>query len=289
MEFIADLVIAVLTIVGASSTIAAEKLLQTTPPFTLLFARFSIAALLLLACFAKTIISSLRSSIKGGIAIGSGFGLGCIFLYFGLPHVHSGHAMFLVSLEFVLVPLASFLFFRIIPSLREWFAFILAFVGFWIFTNPQDGFFSIYDLVILVSALCYTTYVISLSKFSDKKHYLGQIFVSYCFIAGISLVCMLLLKQPLLVSWSKTEYLVFTYFVFIATLARFLCQSWAQRFASPTRTALIFLMEPIFALILSHYFYGEIFLEQKILGGAIILCASLVAVFPFKRAELPAT
>jgi drug/metabolite transporter (DMT)-like permease len=62
-----------------------------------------------------------------------------------------------------------------------------------------------------------------------------------------------------------------------ATAAAFLAQSWAQRFTSPDRVAVILAMEPVFAGVFSYFFGSEAFGPQKILGCALILAGIIVS------------
>jgi drug/metabolite transporter (DMT)-like permease len=61
-----------------------------------------------------------------------------------------------------------------------------------------------------------------------------------------------------------------------ATAVAFLAMVWAQRIVSPSRAALILLLEPVFAALLSAV-TGESITATSALGGALILLAVVVA------------
>ena len=73
--------------------------------------------------------------------------------------------------------------------------------------------------------------------------------------------------------------------VVVATVTRFIGQSWGQKFTSATRTTLIFTLEPLFTLGLSAYFYGERFQGHQIVGGVFILGAAVLGAFPDATAD----
>jgi drug/metabolite transporter (DMT)-like permease len=55
-------------------------------------------------------------------------------------------------------------------------------------------------------------------------------------------------------------------------------QTWAQRFVSPTRAAIIFAGEPIFAALFAVLLGGETLTLQQIVGGALIVVGMLFAI-----------
>ena len=54
-------------------------------------------------------------------------------------------------------------------------------------------------------------------------------------------------------------------------------QTWAQRHTTPTHTALIFILEPVFAAIFAMIFTQERLEGLEWLGGGLILLGMLVA------------
>jgi len=61
----------------------------------------------------------------------------------------------------------------------------------------------------------------------------------------------------------------------LATALSFSIQSWAQQFTTPTRTALIFSLEPVFAWITSFLFEGERLSARAATGAVLILVGIL--------------
>jgi drug/metabolite transporter (DMT)-like permease len=63
----------------------------------------------------------------------------------------------------------------------------------------------------------------------------------------------------------------------LATAVAFAVQSWAQQFTTPTRTALIFSLEPVFAWVTSFLLAGET-LSPRATTGAILILAGILFV-----------
>jgi drug/metabolite transporter (DMT)-like permease len=72
----------------------------------------------------------------------------------------------------------------------------------------------------------------------------------------------------------------------LATALAFTFQAWAQRYTTSTRTALIFMLEPVFAWITSYLLTGETLSRRAAAGAALILGGILVVElkpFPWRR------
>lgn len=272
-----DLIIILMTAIGASSTVVAKFLLHSTPPFTLMFFRFFLAAIFLLILRAKTIRSHFFESWKAGVLIGLSWGMGCMFLYQGMQHVESGHAAFIINIEVAIVPLLVFLLFKTKPATLEVIGIVLALIGLWFFTGAKISSISRSDWILLLSATSYAFYTIALSHLSKQGSLSARIFVALITISLISGTVSLLTETPSFAQWDGSHVLWFAYFVIVATVVRLIGQSWGQARTSATRTALIFTLEPMFTLILSNLLFGESFAPHQYIGGALLLSASLLS------------
>jgi drug/metabolite transporter (DMT)-like permease len=63
----------------------------------------------------------------------------------------------------------------------------------------------------------------------------------------------------------------------LGTAAAFTIQAWAQQFTSPTHTALIFSLEPVFAWITSYVALGERLGARAAIGAVLILGGVLIS------------
>ena len=115
----ADLLILLMTFVGASSMVCGHELLKEISTGQLLCLRFLLSAIALFLIWPNKILQSLKSEWKAGLSIGLSFGGGCVFLFLAMEQVQSGHAAFLINSEVVLVPLFYYFFFREHPTKKE--------------------------------------------------------------------------------------------------------------------------------------------------------------------------
>ena len=274
-----------MTVIGASSTIVAKQLLTITPPLTLISIRFIGAALLLYVLRSAQIRSTFRSSIKAGILIGCGFGIGCIFMYFGMQAADSGHAAFLIIAEVAIVPIINVVLFRIKPTKLEKYGIGLALLGVCIFTKAMTVRLVTTDIYLLLSACAYAWYAVALSRYSAHGSLPARVFTAFLTVSILAGTGALLTEPRALPNFTPNIYLLLFYMVVVATVTRFIGQSWGQKFTSATRTTLIFTLEPLFTLGLSAYFYGERFQGHQIVGGVFILGAAVLGAFPDATAD----
>jgi drug/metabolite transporter (DMT)-like permease len=76
----------------------------------------------------------------------------------------------------------------------------------------------------------------------------------------------------------------------LATALAFSIQTWAQQYSSPTRTALIFSTEPVFAWATSYVLLGEGLSGRGIFGALLILAGILVVELkPLRFGQHPST
>jgi drug/metabolite transporter (DMT)-like permease len=69
----------------------------------------------------------------------------------------------------------------------------------------------------------------------------------------------------------------------LATALAFTVQTWAQQHTTPTRTAVIFALEPVVAWLTSYWLTGEILSQRAAFGAALILAGILLV--ELKRAH----
>ena len=85
-----------------------------------------------------------------------------------------------------------------------------------------------------------------------------------------------LLEKPH-ITWSPRVIWALVLTSLLATAAAFTIQAWAQQFTSPTQTALILSLEPVFACITSYVVLGERLGLRAGIGAVLILAGVLIS------------
>jgi len=81
--------------------------------------------------------------------------------------------------------------------------------------------------------------------------------------------------EPLHIVWSRPVWTAILLTAIFATAVAFALQTWAQQYTTPTRTALIFALEPVVALVTAVAVGGEAVTLYAVAGGALILAGIL--------------
>ncbi len=125
-----------------------------------------------------------------------------------------------------------------------------------------------------MAALLYALHIVGLGAWSRPGEALGM---SILQIIIISVVCLVATAPDGMVLPDQTaDWLAIVYMALVAGALAMLAQTWAQSHLSPTRTALVMSMEPVFAAFFAVLLGGESLTSRMLLGGAMVLTAMLV-------------
>jgi drug/metabolite transporter (DMT)-like permease len=214
--------------------------------------------------------------LRGGAITGVLLWLGYVLQSFGLKYTSAGNSGFLTGLYIVLVPLISAAVYRRWPQGRELAGIVIAGAGMIVMTvRDLDTHSRINrgDLLTIGCAAVFACHLLVLGYFSQREFFpavaLGQI----AFTAILSAACLVI--EPPRVVWSKAVIWAICITAVFATALAFALQTWAQQYTTATRTALIFALEPVFALGTAVSFGGERLTAAAIAGGALILAGIL--------------
>lgn len=218
----------------------------------------------------------LRRAWKPGLILG----LLAWFSYFtqtiGLQTVPAGRAAFITGTNVILVPLISPLFRAGRPSRVDLVAAIVATCGLYLLTRDGasgDGGLSVGDLWIFGCASAYAVYIHVLQKILRTDH--SDVALAFTQVAGIFLFGALVLGFDGRVAIAATRPVLTALVVcaLLATVGTFWLQTRYQGRTSPQRVALIFSLEPVFAMGFAWWLLGETLSLLGAIGALVILIA----------------
>jgi len=187
-----------------------------------------------------------------------------------------------------MVPLFSALLIRRHPTRAALIGVILATLGLGMLTLQGDLSVVIGDLIVLACAVSFALHIVALGNFAPRMDSLSLVAIQIATVAILSFMASIIFEQP----WPALPPRVLGAAAFTgvaATTLAFGIQTVAQRFTSPTHTALIFAMEPVWAGLFSYWLIGEVLGPRALAGCALILAGMLVAEFvPALRAPAKA-
>jgi len=263
---------------GVTFTVVKEAVARVDV-FVFLGQRF-VAAFVLLAVIALARGGRLdAATLRGGVVLGSVLFPGYVLQTVALRHTSASNAGFLTGLHVVLVPLiGAFVFRQRIPTTLRY-AVALATAGLLLLTTSGSWTVNAGDALAAVCAVCIALHLLLTGHYAARGDLWWLTAVQIGVVALLSSAAALGSGGALLV-WHPFLLVPLAICVLFATVFAFLVQTSAQRVISPTNTALIFCMEPVFATLWAHGALGERLGRLGYLGAALILAAMVVAEMP---------
>lgn len=277
--------LALMTLIWGATFILVKRALADVSTLLFLTIRFAIAAVVLALIFRRDFRGShLSVSIRGGVLAGFCLFSGYVVQTVGLRYTSASKAAFITGLSAPMVAVLSGLVYRKAPQLAEVLGVAIAFAGMALMTI-QRGTLRIGggDLLVSGCAVAYAFHILVTARFARRVDMGAFVATQIATGAAIGLATFWW-AEPVRIQWTATLIAALAVTSLFATALAFSVQTWAQRWTSPTRTALIFAMEPVFAWIASYLLAGEILSLRGALGAALILCGILmVELKPFGR------
>jgi len=244
-----------------------------------LYAFLSLRFVIAVVAFAAVVPSSWRllrrETVGVGVLAGVFLTAGYVFQTWGLQDTSASKAAFITGMFVVITPALQALVLRRPPKALSLVGVALAVSGLWLLSGGGGGGWNVGDTRVLLCAVAYSAHMIVLGSVGHHHDVRPLTLVQ---LATVAVFCgvVSLASEPisLPVQGSVWGALVITG-VFGSAVA-FAVQTYAQRFLSPTKTALILITEPAFGGV-----FGWIAGERLGIGGAagsaLILAGMVVA------------
>lgn len=275
--------VAVTVIWGATFVLVKQALADVS---TLLFLalRFSIAAIALAIIFRKEFAApNARASFLSGVLAGCFLFAGYVLQTAGLRFTSASKAGFITGLYVPLVPIIGSIVQRKLPQVSELAGIAIACVGLVLLTGQSDLFdIGRGDLLVAGCAAAFACHVLILGRFSPRCN-IGVLTVAQIATGGLLGALTFWWVEPVRLAWTPGVWVALAVTSLLATALAFSIQTWAQRWSSPTRTVLIFALEPVFAWLTSYLVAGELLSRRAVVGAGLILGGILmVELKPFR-------
>jgi len=132
------------------------------------------------------------------------------------------------------------------------------------------------DLLTLGCAVAFALQIILTGRAAAKYSFRQIALVQLLTCAVLSFASAPLLETPY-VTWSSAVIAAILVTGIFSIFVGFTVQAWAQQFTPPTHTALIFSLEPVFALACSYVWLHERLGARALMGAAMILAGVLTS------------
>ncbi|SJZ86437.1 DMT family transporter [Selenihalanaerobacter shriftii] len=276
----ADLSLLFVVVVWGTTFAVMKDVFNTITPFYFLTLRFSFAALFLGVIFYKRLKKLDFATLKSGMLAGIFLFGGYAFQVTGLKLTTASKAGFITGLAVILVPIFSALIFKKMPSMMTWLGVILATIGLGLLTFNGEFIFNKGDLLVLSCAVSLALHILLVDKYVESKDSILLAIVQVGMVAILSIISAGLEGSFVAVS-DMSIWISIIYMGILGTALAFVIQNKAQTFTTPTRTAIIFSMEPVVGAIFAYLYLGEMISINGYWGGALIVFGMLLAEIKF--------
>jgi drug/metabolite transporter (DMT)-like permease len=275
----AELALVFNTVVWGATFMLVKSALGGISALLFLALRFSLAAAVLALLFRKPLSApEARKGWQAGVLVGIFLFLGYLLQTLGLRFTSAPKSAFITGLTSVMVPLLGSLVYRIKPRISEWCGILTATAGLGLMTLPDAvlpgatavGNINRGDVLTFFCTIAFGAHIVTLGHFSRR---MGFELLS---VAQVGTAAVLSLT---LCGWAETPHVEWRPAVLsailitglFATALAFTIQAWAQKYTTPTRTALIYMLEPVVAWATSYLLAGEGLTRRAAAGAALIL------------------
>jgi drug/metabolite transporter (DMT)-like permease len=289
----ADLALVSVALIWGATFVMVKRALGDISTVLFLALRFSIATVVLWITFRGRGAHFPRNpkfELRAGAIVGVFLFAGYLLQTAGLKLTTASQAAFVTGFNIVLVPLFGALIYRRTPQFSELIGVAMAIAGTGLMTLRSARFdIGRGDLLVLGCAIAFAFHILVLGHYSRQMSFESLSLYQIATCAVLGLASFWWFETPRVIwSWAVVIALVVT--SLLATALSFSVQSWAQQFTTPTRTALIFSLEPVFAWVTSFLVAREVLSPRAALGAILILAGILtVELKPMRFLSHPST
>jgi drug/metabolite transporter (DMT)-like permease len=269
------LVLIAVTAVWGVTFVQVKDAVALYPLFAFLALRFAIASATLAAPAAGRLRSLGRRGWLAGAVAGALLGGGYALQTAGLERTSVSSTGFITGMYVVLTPLLALALFRVRVGASAWVGVSLATVGLALLSGIHGGSVA-GDLLVLAGAAVYSLQIVLMERYAPLYDAIAFTLVEMLtsFVGLLAIAAALgELRAPH--GWTVWGALVVTG-VFASALA-YLAQTWAQRHASATQTALAFTLEPVWTAFFGFTLAGDRLGSLGWVGCAVIMAGIVIA------------
>ena len=244
--------------------------------YAFLTLRFAIAVM----AFALVVPSAVRLMSRRTLGVGVLAGLfltgGYVFQTWGLQGTSASKAAFITGMFVVMTPVMQAALLRRPPARMTVSGIVLAVAGLWLLSGGDAGGWNAGDTRVLLCAVAYSAHMIVLGG-PGRDHDVRPLTLVQ--LATVAVVCGAIAfatERPLTLPTGLPVWGALLLTGVLASAVAFAVQTYAQRFLSPTKTALILITEPAFGGVFG-WIAGERLGIGGLAGSALILAGMIVA------------
>ena len=279
----ADLALMFCSLIWGVTFVVVKSSLEESSVFLFLAVRFTIATVIM-AFLQMQVIGRIESQeVFAGMRLAFFMFAGYCFQTAGLQYTTAANSGFVTGSSVVLVPLLLVVFWG--RRLTKWIyaGAFAALVGLYFLTVPAEGlrYLNRGDVLTFVGAGFYAVHIILVGEYTQEHSVraLSLIQVAGCAVMAWPLTgfTAAIHWQPARFTGSLSLWVGIAICAVFATAVAFTVQLWAQQYTSPGHAAILFALEPVFAVITSYIVLHERLTGRAMKGAGLVVGGILIA------------
>lgn len=272
----AEVALLLTTLIWGGTFVVTKIGLTEIPPFAMIAARFSVASLFFLTVFHRSLFPLTRAQVRDGVVLALFLFLGFATQTVGMLSTTASKSAFITGMMVVTTPFLQVLLVRRAPRWGNLAGILIVVSGLWLLTSPAGGGFTTGDGLTLLCAFFFGVYIVYLDIVSRRSTPVQLTFVqtTACALCAIGVSAA---SEPAPVLPSAGGLLALAYLAVPATIVTTFVQTRYQKDTTPTKAAVIFTLEPVYASVLAALVLGETLGTGGIIGGACIVGGVLLS------------
>lgn len=273
-----EILLIAIIIARSTSFLCSKLALQSMGPFTLMAARFLLVFGLLAIIFHKRLAALNRTTLLGGLILGTSFFAVMTAELFGLQLTDSSTTSFLENTAIVFVPLLEAVILRRLPRPIALASSIITMIGIGFLTLGKGSSFSLGrgEALCLLAAIFYAISILLTDRLSRRGDAFIMGLLQVGFMGLFALLAAILFESPRLpetrLEWGATLWLSL-----VCSGCGFTLQPVAQRHTTAERSSMFCALAPVSAAIL-----GACILHEKLgfygfIGAALVMAGILIS------------
>jgi len=279
----ADLSIIGLSAIWGCTFVVSKRALTDISPLLFITVRFVAASLPLWFLVPRGALQDSAgavrwSAVRGGSLTGLFLFAGFACQTIGIQYTSPARSAFITSMYVIFTPILSMTLGLRRPSITSFTGAALAVTGLYFLTGAGSAGlgFGYGETLTVFAALAFSAHLLAIDHYTRRHDKRAIAFLQVGAVAVLALGPTLFVEQVRFVP-TPTLFGALAITSILATAVAFFVISIVQSWTTPTRAAIIFAAEPVFAALTSWVVEGEVLTGVAMFGALLILCGVLTA------------
>ncbi|WP_116788646.1 DMT family transporter [Flavobacterium psychrotrophum] len=256
---------------------------QESSLYIFLFYRFSLATVILCACFYKYFKETSSESLLGGVKLALPLTAGIMLQTLGLKYLPASQCTFIAGICVVMVPVLKWGVYKMSVSAKIWIASLVALAGLCIISVSDTFTINQGAIYTILGTFGFSMYLILVEKQATKGNIITTVVPMFAACTVLSLCFAVTEPAGSWVPANNNFWMAVIYCAVFTTAFMYTVSMMAQKYIPAERVAIIYLFEPVFGAIAAFFILNEDLSWRLFIGGGLILAATFVAELNIKN------